>query len=98
MRSKEEFYKVVNEIRKILKDPKNLECACPKIKCEWHGKCMECVALHRYYKDHVPNCFQQIMNDKVKKVANIFEMEAKEKEKSPPEYWDYVNERDIENK
>ena len=59
MRSKEEFYSnTVQEIRDVLKNPQNLKCSCPKVKCEWHGKCQECVAVHRYYKDHVPNCFQ----------------------------------------
>ncbi len=53
MGSKEDFYSVVQEIRSILKDPENLKCSCPKVKCEWHGKCRECVAIHRYYKDHV---------------------------------------------
>jgi|LSQX01.1.fsa_nt_gb hypothetical protein len=39
MRTKEEFYDVVvKEIRSVLKEPKNLMCTCPKVKCEWHGK------------------------------------------------------------
>ncbi|MDQ2086822.1 hypothetical protein RBH29_10335 [Herbivorax sp. ANBcel31] len=96
MKSKEEFYNVVQEIRSILKDPKNLKCSCPKIKCEWHGKCQECVTFHRYYKDHVPNCFQQFINDKIKAIAQIGELNVVEKEKTPPEYWDYVKERDKE--
>ncbi|HOQ76481.1 MAG TPA: hypothetical protein PK369_07950 [Thermoclostridium sp.] len=69
-----------------LNDPENLKCPCPKVKCEWHGKCRECVALHRYYKDHVPNCFQLYINDKIKAIARIGELEVVEKEKTPPEY------------
>ncbi|MCK4850971.1 MAG: hypothetical protein KAT11_06460 [Phycisphaerae bacterium] len=98
MTTKEEFYKQIKEIRTILNNQDNLECSCPKIKCEWHGKCIECVAIHRYYKDHIPNCFQQFMNDKIKAVANLVEMEAKDKEKTPCEYWDYVKEQDEKNK
>jgi hypothetical protein len=94
MRSKEEFFSLVQELRKIVADPKNQACSCPKVKCEWHGKCLECVTLHRYNKDHVPNCFQQMINDKLKAVAAIGEMNATEKEKTPPEYWDYVRSRD----
>ena len=94
MGSKEDFYSVVQEIRSILKDPENLKCSCPKVKCEWHGKCRECVAIHRYYKDHVPNCFQQFINDKIKAIAQIGELIVQEKEKTPSEYWDYVREQD----
>ena len=99
MRSKEEFYsEVVQEIRSILKEPENLKCSCPKVKCEWHGKCQECVAIHRYYKDHVPNCFQQFINDKIKAIAQIGELSVHEKEKTPTEYWDYVREQDEKSK
>jgi hypothetical protein len=95
MRSKEEFYsKVVKGIRNILNDPENLKCSCPKVKCEWHGKCRECVAIHRYYKDHLPNCFQEFVNDKIKAIAQIGELDVVEKEKTPSEYWDYVREQD----
>ena len=79
MISKEEYYKdIVLVNRAILSDPENLKCPCPKVKCEWHGKCRECVALHRYYKDHVPNCFQQYINDKNKAIARIGELEVTE--------------------
>ena len=95
MRTKEEYYQLVLNIREILKDPKNLQCTCPKVKCEWHGKCMECIALHRYNKDHLPNCLQQIFNEKIKAITSIGEMNAIDKEKTPAEYWDYVREQDL---
>ena len=66
--------------------------------CEWHGKCTECVTIHRYFKDHIPNCFQQIFNDRIKAVTAIGEMTAVEKEKIPHEYWEYVREQDKKNK
>ena len=94
MRTNEEFYELVKEIRNIVSDPEHQKCSCPKVKCEWHGKCLECVTIHRYFKDHLPNCFQQIFNDKLKAVASIGEMSAIEKEKTPSEYWDYVREQD----
>lgn len=95
MISNEEYYEViVKKNRRLLEDPANLKCPCPKVKCEWHGRCRECVALHRYYKDHVPNCFQQYINDKIRDLARIGELEVVEKEKTPPEYWDYVREQD----
>jgi hypothetical protein len=63
MRSKEEHYGLVRQLRAIVQDPENLKCTCPKTKCEWHGKCLECVALHRYHKDHMPNCLQQVFKE-----------------------------------
>jgi hypothetical protein len=94
MQTKDAFYKIVKEIRKIVADPDNRKCPCPKTECEWHGRCIECVTLHRYYGDHVPNCFQIFINEKLKAVAGIGELAAAEKEKTPSEYWDYVRERD----
>jgi hypothetical protein len=94
MRSKEEYYNLIKEIREILKNPDNLKCSCPKVECEWHGNCKLCVAQHRYFKDHIPNCFQEFINDKIKAIAQIGELEVVEKEKTPDEYWEYVREQD----
>jgi len=95
MRSKEEFYEdFVLKTREMLSNPKNLKCTCPKVNCEWHGNCEACVAIHRYYKDHLPNCFQQIVNEKIEAIAGIGELEVKEKQKTPSEYWDYVKKQD----
>ena len=94
MRTKEEYYLQVLENRRILQNPDNLKCPCPKIKCEWHGNCQACTALHRYHKDHVPNCFQQFINDRLKAVVEIGELKAIEKEQTPSEYRDYVKEQD----
>lgn len=94
MRNKEEFYLLVKDLRKIASDPVKLACSCPKTKCEWHGRCRECVAIHRHFGDHLPNCFQAIFNERLKAVASMGEMEAVEKPKTPGEYWDYVRMRD----
>jgi hypothetical protein len=86
MKTKEEYYQHVQENRKIASDPAHLKCSCPKTNCEWHGKCTECVALHRYYEDHVPGCFQQYINEKLKAVVQIGELTATENEKTPGDY------------
>lgn len=94
MRTKEEYYELILKLREIASDPANLKCTCPKTKCEWHGRCMECVALHRYHADHMPNCLQQVFNDRLKAAAAIGELLASEKEKTPDDYFDYVKQRD----
>jgi hypothetical protein len=98
MRSKEDYYQLIKEIRKVAQNPDNLKCSCPKVECEWHDNCQQCVAIHRYYKDHVPNCFQQFMQEKVKAVVDLVEMTATEKEITPADYWEYVREQDKLNK
>lgn len=94
MRTKEEYYELVLENRKIASNPENLKCTCTQTLCEWHGRCKECVALHRYHKDHVPACFQSFINDKLKAIVKIGELTAVENEKTPTEYRMYVKEQD----
>ena len=92
--SKEKFYDFIQKMRNALDDSENIKCTCPKIKCEFHGDCAKCVAIHRYNGEHIPNCLQFIISDKIKALAGACEMIVSEKEKTPPEYWDYVREMD----
>jgi hypothetical protein len=94
MRTKEEYYQSVIKCREIISDPENQKCSCPKIRCERHGKCKECVTLHRFFQDHIPNCFQTFIKDHIVHLSRIVELSPTEKEKIPPEYWDYVKEQD----
>lgn len=34
-------------------------CSCPE-RCKFHGKCVECVIIHRGHGDHLPHCLQTI--------------------------------------
>lgn len=94
MRTKEEYYQSVMKHRSVINDPENKKCSCPKTGCEWHGKCHDCVTLHRFYQDHIPFCFQHLLRDKITALVKIVELETVEKEKTPSEYWDYVREQD----
>lgn len=96
MRSKEEYYELVLENRRLAADPEITKCPCPNTMCDWHGKCRECVALHRYHGDHVPFCLQPILRDKVKALADTCEMEISQKQGTPIEYRHYVKQRDRE--
>lgn len=46
--------------QEILENPDNVVCTCQE-NCEFHGKCKECIALHRYYK-HIPDCIQKVLS------------------------------------
>lgn len=52
-------------------------CPCTA-SCRWHGKCKECVMLHRAHQDHLPNCMQAILLKQRKDVAHLAEAEAPE--------------------
>lgn len=62
--------------RRLAKAPQVTRCTCPNTLCDWHGKCRECVALHRYHKSHVPFCLQFITKDRVQTLAATVEMET----------------------
>lgn len=94
MRTKQEYYDLILKNRELAKDPEVLRCTCTQTLCEWHGRCRECVALHRYHKDHVPACIQPFINEKFKELVKIGELIAVEKEKTPIEYRLYVRGQD----
>ena len=78
----------------MVKQPENLRCTCLNTYCEWHGKCKECVALHRHFGKHIPACLQPILRDKITAVAETVELQTTEYERTTPEHWKYVHERD----
>ena len=95
MKTKEEYYEqTVLKNRDLVKNPEIMKCPCPSTLCDWHGKCHQCVALHRYNGDHVPTCLQPIINDKLKELVKVGELVATEKQGTPIEYRHYVKERD----
>ena len=98
MKTKEEYYETVLENRKLVKDPKIIKCICPNTLCDWHGKCKECVSLHRHYNSHVPICLQELIKNKTfLELSNIVEMNFVENKKTPLEYRQYVKEMDKKN-
>ena len=94
-RTKEEYYEnVVLKNRELAANPEITKCTCPNTLCDWHGKCMECVALHRYHNDHIPVCLHGILSDKLKALVSVTEMKTIKKDSTPNEYRHYVKEQD----
>ncbi|WP_371362728.1 hypothetical protein SRRS_38070 [Sporomusa rhizae] len=52
-------------------------CSCKKA-CKYHGKCLECVAIHRAHRDHLPNCFKSMVNERIEKLSELTEHSIKE--------------------
>ena len=97
MKTKEQYYDRVLENRQLVSDPHFTKCTCANTLCDWHGKCKECVALHRHHNNHIPACLQPIINDKIKDLADAVELLTEKKNSHPAEYMKYVKERDKGN-
>lgn len=94
MRSPEEYYQLVLANRRLATDPAVLACTCPEQACEWHGRCRECVALHRHHADHVPACLHKLMRARLKAVAGLAECRLARREPTPAAHRAYVRRRD----
>ena len=94
MKTKEEYYESVLVNRALASDPSVLECPCQAVLCEWHGRCRECVALHRHHGDHVPSCLQPMLRNRLQALADMAELTVTEKERTPDEYRIFVRAQD----
>lgn len=47
-------------------------CTCPSA-CKFHGKCVECVVLHRGHGDHLPHCFHKMVNRRLEGLSALTE-------------------------
>lgn len=52
-------------------------CNCPN-DCPHHGKCFECVVIHRGHRDHLPYCFWSIVNESLYAAQRMTEGSLKE--------------------
>ncbi len=89
---KEEFLAMIEKLRAVIDSGKYDACPCPKTKCEWHGNCHHCVLIHRHHGEHVPNCLQHILIDKIKALAGTAELLVEPKPRTPDAMWEYVRE------
>ena len=98
MQTKEEYYQYCLKHRELVKNTEITKCTCPKKMCDWYGKCKECVALHRYYNDHLPACLHPLIKSKkFEDLIGLIEKDSVERESRPIEYYQYVREKDNEN-
>ena len=58
---RQNMIEVMNTWQKIAQDPKNRACRCKNADCWYHGNCVKCVALHRYYGGF-PACDRYIVD------------------------------------
>ena len=51
-------------------------CSCPHA-CKFHGKCVECVMIHRGHGDHLPHCFREMVNRRIEVLSELTEHSSK---------------------
>jgi len=47
-------------------------CSCTAA-CKHHGNCLECVVLHRGHRDHLPDCFRDMINERLSGLSELTE-------------------------
>jgi hypothetical protein len=47
-------------------------CSCPAA-CKFHGKCVQCVTIHRGHGDHLPHCMQSMVNRRIEQLSGLTE-------------------------
>ena len=47
-------------------------CPC-KAACKYHGKCVDCVLIHRGHQDHLPACFFEMVNRRIAPMCGLTE-------------------------
>jgi len=47
-------------------------CPC-MAACKHHGRCTDCVAIHRGHDDHLPYCMHAILNRRLKNLSELSE-------------------------
>ena len=90
-KSKEEFVQIIKALREFVASDESKECTCPNARCEFHGDCYNCVRIYRHFGQHVPRCLQHVLEKKIANISQVMETEMGKREKTPDEFYDYLN-------
>jgi hypothetical protein len=69
--------KLQNEFVKSVINSGQDYCSC-RVDCQYHGKCVECVIIHRGHCEHLPNCFHNMVNDRIDSISSLTEHSFKD--------------------
>ena len=72
--NKEQYVEAIEASRKLVASGRFRRCPCANVRCEWHGRCFECVLIHRVKRKHVPQCLQPILRDRIEDLARTAEL------------------------
>jgi len=74
----EEANRVQDEFLQTVLSSGEDHCSC-RVACKHHGKCIECVVLHRGHGHHLPNCFRDMVNQRLEPISQLTEHTFKHK-------------------
>ena len=66
-----------DEFLEVVKNSGEDHCTCPG-NCKFHGKCVECVIIHRGHGDHLPHCFRGMVNKRIDELSALTEHSVKQ--------------------
>lgn len=66
------FFQCQDAFLTQVKDSGEDHCSCTEA-CKYHGNCLDCVIIHRGHRDHLPACFQSMVNERVATLACLTE-------------------------
>lgn len=73
-----DFCKALEATKQILGSTEHDECPCVYKNCPIHGKCFECVKVHRVKKHHLPECFHDMLLPHVEALAKLIERKTED--------------------
>ena len=88
---KDEFVKAIERSRELVGSGEYEVCPCSQVRCEWHGKCYDCVLTHRVKKHHLPECLQPVLRKLVADLAGRVELGVVDA-RPGEEHFDYLYE------
>ena len=68
----EESIQTRMEFLRLVRESKIDHCSC-KADCMHHGNCYECVIIHRGHRDHIPECFFDMVNERIGHLSGLTE-------------------------
>jgi hypothetical protein len=76
----EEYYNKIQDafLERVAKSGED-HCTCKKA-CMFHGDCQSCVTIHRAHADHLPACFRDMVNDRIRAISGLTEHSFKKSE------------------
>lgn len=75
----------------------NEKCPCAQTHCPILGNCAICVQNHLEHRRHIPECFQDVLREKVRPLAELMEYKVEEGRPND-EYWKRQAETDFVQK
>ena len=69
---KKQFFACQDRFLDEVKQSGQDHCSC-KAPCKYHGKCLDCILIHRGHQDHLPECLHGMVNQRLTALTGLTE-------------------------